>query len=1011
MKSAFSRISPRLAAKGLFLWLSFGLTLCPSVVTAQTLSTYTNLGTIIWLGSGYSGNTVPFPPQIDATSFVNLGTWGSPSLPYGGFLVEPYPYTTANTLNYTNWGEMLGTVGWEFDYGPLPNGGRGMAANFYNGNYNPNTGAGLIESFSYSVANPLLVFGYTYPVGYLWVSATNVINKGALVADASSEIQLAGTTVNLSRSFVEISPIVAVGSANGIGEFSPDIAIYDEYWAQSTRTNLVSGGVWNGTTATLPPFEPFPVAAPCAEAGSVMLSFSPTLLASTNYVAGYFPLTVTNISPDGKTFSVANVLVATNIIYQAAFVDIADPNMAGAIGFTPSTTPSNSFQTVTVELQTSFGDTLFLVDTLASDTGRGLLTNIVVSPAYLCSGPTFRPTNYTVERIDNIGIGAPGSNGVPTDFFYQTSWSNLDVNADYAAYSCLVDSQASEPAPNPANPGIAVSVTNLPGRVHIYAGSLNLNYTQMRGEGEVVIQANHLVSSQNAGVDCESLSYNLGSTNGNLNVANLASTSVVRFNGTVSESSAVWSNLTAVVVTNYIVGFDTNNVLTNAPAFLTNSVQIGVYALLVDASRLASESPVTVYDLLLHSTNIVISDSMNVIGSFLLDGQSFTLNGSLTFPGTSPVNPVSGAPYVGSPIQNWVYTMAPTLLYFTNNGSLVISNNAHFGDDGPTNYLVFVNNGVITAGAQAINSANLQVKSGVNEATVGNFSATAGTAIFSNALIVAQGDIDISASNVLIDPSILTASGALNFTVTTSLSDGGIGAGNGFSCQNGFNLWTKPNTGDLWGTQITSTAWFMDEVDHYWSGEDRGTNGYGFTNNVALGTLVLSPQQDGALYPPLFFFSGTGAQNGLYVGTLDLSQITSSNELAEVIEIDPSLTIYYAHAYVGFALPAGQSPEGYLDYQFGGHLRWVKNFTALVVAPPGGPPNGKLSVNYPKPGGQLQFTLAGATGQTYIVQASTNMINWVPIFTNIAPIGGQLQFIDSQATNYPSRYYRTVLGP
>ena len=260
---------------------------------------------------------------------------------------------------------------------------------------------------------------------------------------------------------------------------------------------------------------------------------------------------------------------------------------------------------------------------------------------------------------------------MPTDFFYQTSWSNLDVNADYAAYSCLVDSQASEPPPNPANPGNAVSVTNLPGRVHIYAGSLNLNDTQMRGEGEVVIQANHLVSSQNAGVDCESLSYNLGSTNGNLNVANLASTSVVRFNGTVSESSAVWSNLTAVVVTNYIVGYDTNNVLTNAPAFLTNSVQIGVYALLVDASRLASESPVTVYDLLLHSTNIVITDSMNVIGSFLLDGQSFTLNGSLTFPGTSPVDPVSGAPYAGSPIQNWVYTMAPTLLYFTNNGSLV----------------------------------------------------------------------------------------------------------------------------------------------------------------------------------------------------------------------------------------------------------------------------------------------------------------------------------------------------
>ncbi|HYA79221.1 MAG TPA: hypothetical protein VED19_01775, partial [Candidatus Nitrosopolaris sp.] len=926
-------------------------------------------------------------------------------------------------LNFTNTGEMLGEVGWEFDYGPGPNGGRIGAANFYNGPYIAATSTepahGLIESLSGSVGNPLNVWGYTYPVGYLWVSASNIVNNsGYLAADAASEIKLAGTNVNLSRSFVEISPIAGVGSVNGLGEFSPDTAIYDEYWAQSTRTNLVSGAVWNGTTATLPPFVPFPVAEPCpiTPPPTVMLSFTPTLLASTNYAAGFFPLTVTNISPDGKTFSVTNILLATNIIYQAAFVSIADPNMAGAIGFTPSTTPSNSFQTVTVELKTTFGDTLFLVDTLASDTGRGLLTNTVVNLASLCSGPTFRPTNYTVERVDNVGIGSPGANGVATNFFYQSSWSNLDVNADYAAYSCLVDSQASEPPPSPGSPSMAVSVTNLPGRVHIYAGSLNLNDTIMLGQGEIVIQANHLVSSQNAEVDCENLSYNLGSTNGNLNVTNLAYTSVVRFSGTVSECSAVWSNLTAVVVTNYFVGFDTNNALTNAPDFLTNSVQIGVYALLVDASRLASESPVWVYDLLLHSTNMVISDSVNVVESFLLDGPSFTLNGSLAFPGTSPVNPVSGVPYVGNPIQNWVYTMAPTLLYFTNNGSLTIPNNAHFGDDGPTNYLVFVNNGVITAGAQTIDSANLQINNGVNDATVGDFSATAGTAVISNALIIAQGDIDISANNVLIDPSIFTASGALNFTVTTNLSDGGIGAGNGFSCQNGFNLWTKPNTGDLWGTQITSTAWFMDEVDHYWSGADRGTNGAGFTNNVALGTLVLSPEQDGAPYPPLFFFSGTSGSNGLYVGTLDLSQL--SNNIAGMLEIDPSLTIYYAYALIDTNAIhlAAQTPEVYLDGQqfppgTGGRLRYVKNFTALPPAAQSVSPNGKLSVNYSKPGAQLQFTLAGATGQTYIVQASTNMINWVPIFTNIAPMGGQLQFIDSQATNYPSRYYRTVLGP
>jgi len=980
------------------LLLALGLTLLPFAVKGQQ-STYVNDGQITT------------PPQINATTFSNAS---------GGvfdIVTTPYPFTTQSTLNYINEGIMIGEVGWEFDYGPLPNGGRGMAANFYNDNYNPNTGAGLIDTVSAIVGNPLLVWGYTYQVGYLWVSATNIINKGVLEADASSELMLSGVNVNLSRGILQIDPLNAVGSANGIGIFSPDTAIYDEFWGQSTRSNLVSGAIWNGTTATLPPFVPFQVGAECQATGSVTLAFSPTLLASTNYAAGLLALTVTNLSSDGKTFYPTNILVPTNIVYQAAFVLFTDSHIIGAIGFTPSTTPSNSFQTVSVGLTNTYdGSTLFLVDTLASDTGRGLLTNTVISPGALCSGPTYRPTNYVVERLDTLGLGRPGTNGVATNFFYQTTWSNLDVTADVAAYGCIVDDQASEPAPNPNNLSLAASVTNLPGRIHIYANSLNLFNTQMRGQGEVVIQANHLVSSQNTSVNCQNLSYNLGSTNGNLNVANLAAASIITFNGTLLACSAVWSNLTAVTVTNYIVGYDTNNVLTNTPAFLTNSVQIGIYALLVDASQLASLAPVAVYDLLLHSTNIVITDSMSVIESFLLDGPSFTLNGNLTFPGVSPANPISGVPYVASPIQNWVYTMAPSLLYFTNNGHLTIPNDAHFGDDGPTNYLVFVNNGIISAGDQTINSADLQINSGLNQATIGNFTATAGTAVFSNSLITAQGDIDISANTLLIDPSILSAYGALNFWVTTNLSDIGTNSGNAFSCQNGFNLWTKPQTGDLWGTTITTIAPFVDEYDHCWAGDDRGTNAAGFTNNVALGTLVLSPQEVFPPYYPLFFFSGTGVKNGLYVGTLDLSQFTSSNELAQAIEIDPSLTIYYAHAYVGFPLPAGESPEDYLDSQpfppgTGGRLRYIKNFTALVVAPQSVPSNGKLSVSYPKVGGQAQFTLSGAAGQTYIVQASTNMINWVPIFTNTTPQSGQLQFIDSRATNYPSRYYRTVLGP
>jgi uncharacterized protein (TIGR03790 family) len=40
----------------------------------------------------------------------------------------------------------------------------------------------------------------------------------------------------------------------------------------------------------------------------------------------------------------------------------------------------------------------------------------------------------------------------------------------------------------------------------------------------------------------------------------------------------------------------------------------------------------------------------------------------------------------------------------------------------------------------------------------------------------------------------------------------------------------------------------------------------------------------------------------------------------------------------------------------------------------------------------------------YVIQASTNLLDWLPIFTNVVP--GLLDFIDFDATNYPARFYR-----
>lgn len=54
-------------------------------------------------------------------------------------------------------------------------------------------------------------------------------------------------------------------------------------------------------------------------------------------------------------------------------------------------------------------------------------------------------------------------------------------------------------------------------------------------------------------------------------------------------------------------------------------------------------------------------------------------------------------------------------------------------------------------------------------------------------------------------------------------------------------------------------------------------------------------------------------------------------------------------------------------------------------------------------GKQFSFTVSGATNSQYVVQASTDMVNWVSIQTNTAPF----TFVDTNAASFRQRYFRT----
>jgi glucuronoarabinoxylan endo-1,4-beta-xylanase len=861
-------------SKAYLLLLLSGVLLAPMAGMA-TDSIYINTGAI-------DNSNIP---QIDASNFVNSGTWN---------IGVTLPYQTSHTLNYTNTGSMVSSVGWEFDYGPLPLiGGRGWSSSFVN-----NSAAATIQAVDGTVTSPHGSQNLT-TASYLWISATNIINKGMLLADPNGQIVLSGDMVNLSRSQLLVSSTLASSGFISGTNFALDAGLYPESWGQSNMPaqNLPIGismpimnisSLWDGNTATAPLYA---VQNNCTSnyLFGPSLSFQPTLSGSQDIQVG-----------------------GTNEFRQAVFIAVSsNANITPQIAWTISSNPTNYLQTAAVQLTTTLtnpftlapeNSSIYVVDMLGSETNRGLYVDTNVPSFYTCSGKLFQPANYIVSRSDPVlpqtGLlafadGAPGFGKPAANFFNNSTFVFGAASNSYAGYSVFVDDLATDPS--------GAAATNLPGVIQISANNLDLTRTWLGGQGGILIQASNLVSSAGAIVDSQNLSFYLGSTNGFLNLTNMAKQNVSRLKGTLNMWSAVWTNLQPVTI-------GTNQT--------TNTIACSI--MLVDATGLSSVVPVTVQNLVMHSTNSTISDSLTVAQTLLLDGQGFKLLGQMS---------LSGA------LQDWTSALAPNLLYFTNNGFLQVPNNAHFGDDTAVPYAEFINNGtgttlggVVLSRSQTINSQDIQISNAVNY-TFGSFSATAGS-IEINGIpsyfpysIYSGGDITFNASTMQIGQAAFLAGGALNFNVTNLLSDNGVAST--FICTNGFNMGIKPQNGDLLGSTLIAVASGNNAVvDSTWAGQDRGPSLIGFTSNAVVGTLALVATNYLPQFTPLFVFSKASAtNNAMYVSTLDLSRLTTSSaNLANMIQINPGMTIYISQVILGFTPPGGQSPLAYVQSQFPGQI-------------------------------------------------------------------------------------------
>jgi len=925
----------------------FSLVLCPLLVSA-TQTTFTN-GPAQTFTYVNDGTTVT--PQIDAVNVVKYGLISvSTARGYTDFgVIGNLLFETLNTLNYTNFGEITGGSGFRFSHNTDTS--RGMASSFIN--YNPAVvdAEDLLPAWVFTVpgANPQC-FPSRYVPSFLIIHATNIVTSAggllggpSLVVGNNGLMELIGKNVDLSYSGLLSRPIPA-GNTTFLApppatQYVPDGGIYDTYWVQTNLSDAYTvsfAPLWNGTSANAqgvpsPPTQPQGFPAPAFSLPDPVSSF---------YVNSEL-LNVTVTNSDG---SISIITLRSNITKGAFFIQ-APPGFVSSGSFSPSPQANNRFQTPLVGTLTSFTDPVsgasepagFLIqDLLASDTReRGLSFNDLY-----CATNTFRPANYEMART-TVPIVAGFTNNPPPANFFLTSGNDVFVQpptevlmdsvtnafsnaGSVAGYGAHLDNRASRPEAVPGG-----TITNAPGRIMVTADNLDLTETRMRADGWIQIKTANLISSSNAVIDCESLSFDLGSAGGNLKVESIVpGGNVTRLSGDVKAWSATWSNSVVVILDNYTAtNSDPNNtnVITYIQTPITNTLNVGYHVLMVDASLLATATPITVYDFAARSRNLTFNDSMNIVQTLFIDGRTFTLNGTINLPGTYPAN--QAAPV--TILTEWLGTNAPNLAFFTNNGTLNVVNRAHFGDDRPR-YAALVNRGTIRAVGIAANSAYLENTGGTLAAggslllqgDQGKFNG--GTASAGTASVFTFGDLKFNSFT-------LNSSGKLFVNVSQSLSDAGPASGNLFQLVDGFSQTIKPVLGDLLGTRFESftPATPVANVNHVWAGEDRGPGPAGFTNNTALGSLKLIPQTTTGGWK--FTFSGAGAHNGLYVDVLDLSSINSSSDLLSKIKINNSLVIYFASASLGFTPPndtngVPQQPEEYLDGLFGGHLRWARTF-------------------------------------------------------------------------------------
>ncbi|HEY1786503.1 MAG TPA: leucine-rich repeat domain-containing protein [Verrucomicrobiae bacterium] len=145
-----------------------------------------------------------------------------------------------------------------------------------------------------------------------------------------------------------------------------------------------------------------------------------------------------------------------------------------------------------------------------------------------------------------------------------------------------------------------------------------------------------------------------------------------------------------------------------------------------------------------------------------------------------------------------------------------------------------------------------------------------------------------------------------------------------------------------------------------------------------------------------YCFSLTNAMIANSVTNIGIEAFYSCSSLTSITFLGNAPTLDSVDVFTG----AASSAKVYYYY---GTTNWSTTYGGLPTVELFMPP--QLGSNIGLSNGNFGFTITGGTNQVVTIQASTNLVNWQPIWTNTLTSTSS-NFVDPQWKSYPHRFYR-----